>query len=301
MPLDISSGSDTSLRVDGYQSATGEDPQTYYNRVGPRYFETMGIPIVRGRAIDERDVAGTPLAVVINETMARRYWSGRDPIGGRVDFGGGPAVVVGVARDGKYSRLNEEPRSYTYLSLYQNFRPDALLQVRTTGDPGRVAGAIQRELKALDPSLPLFDLRTVEEHLQLSVFIPRMASTMLGLFGALALLLAVVGLYGVVACSVAERTREIGIRVALGATPSSVIWLIVREGLTWSALGLGVGGVLAFGAGLGMRSLVYQGRGADPLILTIVTVVLASAGLFASWVPARRAARIAPVQAMRNS
>jgi putative ABC transport system permease protein len=300
MPLDIGSGSDMSVRIDGYQPRDGQDPHTYYNRVGPRYFETMGIPIVRGRAIDDRDVAGKPIALVVNETMARRYWPGRDPIGSRVDFGSGPAVVIGVARDGKYSRLNEEPRSYTYIALYQYFRPDALVEVRTSGDPTRVLPAIQREIRSLDPALPLFDIRTIEEHMQLSVFIPKMAGTMLGLFGSLALLLAVVGLYSVIACTVAERTREIGIRVALGAGRAEILRLIVGQGMVLTGTGLALGLVLAAGAAQVLKSqLIGLGAG-DAMSFGLTTGVLVAAALAACLIPARRAAALDPLRALRR-
>ena len=164
MPLDIGSGSDMGVVVDGYQAAAGEEIDVHYNRVGPRYFETMGIPLVAGRAIDDRDVEGRQLSVVINETMARA--TGLDSL----RSADGPVRlrardVVGIAQDGKYRQLNEQPRNYMYVPLSQYFRPDALLIVRTAGDPAPVITGIQAQVKELDPNLPLFDVRTIEEHM----------------------------------------------------------------------------------------------------------------------------------------
>ena len=300
MPLDISSGSGMSVDVDGYQPRDGEELHAYYNRVGPRYFETLGIPIVRGRAIDENDVEGKPLAVVINETMAKKYWEGRDRIGSTVRFGEGPATIVGIAKDGKYGRLNESPRNYVYIAVYQYFRPDVQLQVRTAGDPAAVLPAIQAELKKLDPNLPLFDARTVEEHRQLSVFIPTMASTLLGLFGGLALLLAVVGLDSVVACSVAQRTREIGIRMALGAGRAAILGMVLRQGLVLTGVGLAIGMALALGAAHALKSQLLGLTATDPTSFAGTTIVLLVVALAACALPARRASRLDPLTALRR-
>jgi putative ABC transport system permease protein len=301
MPLNIGGGgSDMTVRVDGYQAREGEEVQAYYNRIAPRYFETMGIAIVRGRAIDDRDVEGQPLAVVVNETMAKRYWDGRDPIGSTVHFGSGPATVVGIARDGKYGTLNESPRNYMYVPVYQYFRSDMILQVRTAGSAAAVLPAVQTELRRLDPNLPLFDVRTMEEHLQLSMFIPKMASTLLGLFGVLALLLAVVGLYSVVAYNVAQRTHEIGVRMALGAGRGEIVRMVLRQGMMLTGIGLVIGLGLALGAAQVLRGQLMGLAAADPVSFGVTTAALLSVALAASVVPARRAASLDPVRAMRR-
>lgn len=301
MPLNIGGGgSDMAVRVDGYQMREGEEVGAYYSRVAPRYFETMGIQLVRGRAIDDRDVEGQPLSVVVNETMARRYWEGRDPIGSRLTFGSGPAIVVGIAKDGKYSTLNEAPRNYMYLPVYQSFRPDMILQIRTSGNAAAVLPAVQSELKRLDPNLPLFDVRTMEEHMQLSTFIPRMASTLLGLFGILALLLAVVGLYSVVAFTVSQRTREIGIRMALGANRREILRLVLRQGMLLTATGLAIGIALALGAAHVLESQLLGLAPTDPVSFAATTSALLTAAIAACLIPARRAASLDPLRALRR-
>jgi predicted permease len=272
----------------------------YYTGVGPEYFDTLGVPIVQGRGITARDTEKQPLVAVINETMARRYFKGRDPIGGVLRFGSGPVTVVGVAKDGKYQQLTEAPRGYLYLPVLQNYRPDTLVLVRTAADPAAVLGAVQGEIRELDPSLPLFDVRTVAEHRQISMFIPRMASTLLGLFGALALVLAVVGLYGVIAYTVTQRTHEIGVRVALGAARNDVARLVMRQGLQLAAIGLGVGLLLALGAGRVLSKQLVGVSPADPLSFGGTALVLLLVAALASAIPARRAATLDPLTALRR-
>jgi len=300
LPLDIGSGSDMSVGVDGYVPREGEQMNVYYTRVGPDYFAALGVTIVQGRGITARDVADQPQVAVINETVARRYFEGRNPVGGILRFGSGPVTVVGVARDGKYQQLTESPRSYLYLPVLQNYRPDTLVLVRTSTDPAIVLGAVQREIRALDPTLPLFDVRTLAEHRQLAMFIPRMASTLLGLFGALALVLAVVGLYGVIAYTVTQRTQEIGVRVALGAAQNDVAWLVMRQGLRLAAIGLGVGVVLAFGAGLLLAKQLVGVSPGDPVSFAATAFVLLLVATLASAIPARRAATLDPLVALRR-
>jgi predicted permease len=272
----LGGSSEMGITIDGYTPAVGEDIVPGYNTVGPDYFETMGITIVRGRSIGSRDVDGQPRAVVINETMARRYWAGRDPIGGTVRFDGRSATVVGVARDGKYQRLSEDARNYIYLPVLQNFKPDMVLHVRTDSEPSLVLPSVQATVRGVDANMPLFDVRTFEEHLRISTFVPRMAASMLGLFGLLGLLLAGVGLYGVIAFNAAQRTREIGLRMALGAGRGQVIWLVLRDGFAVASLGIGIGMALAFGAGRLVAKQLTGVSGNDPLSFVGTAVVLAA-------------------------
>ena len=237
---------------------------------------------------------------VINETMARRYWPGRDPIGATIRFGRGPVTIVGVARDGKYSRLSEEPRNYLYLPALQNYRPDLVLHVKTDVEPAVVLPAIRAAVRGMDPNLPLFDVRTIEEHMQISTFIARMAASMLGLFGILGLLLAAVGLYGVIAFNAAQRTREIGLRMALGAGRGQVVWLVLRNGFALTAVGLSTGMALAFGAGRLVAGQLTGVSGADPLSFAGTAILLSIVATVACVLPARRASCLNPLTALRR-
>jgi macrolide transport system ATP-binding/permease protein len=299
MPLDISRGSEMGVDVHGYQPAPNEVVEAAYNRVGPRYFETMGIPIVAGRPLDATDVDGRRVAVVINETMARKYWAGQDAVGRTLDFGAGPATVVGIAKDGKYGQINEAPQNYMYVALAQVFRHDGLLIVRTAGDPAGVIGAIGAEVRKLDPNLPLFDVRTLAEHMQASIFIPRLAGMILTVFGGLALLLAMVGLYSVIAYGVVQRTREIGVRIALGATRHEILGLVVRQGLVLTGIGLVIGTALAALAANALRSQLIGVAPLDPVSFVGAVVLLSVVACAACALPARRAARLDPVRALR--
>lgn len=299
MPLDIGGGSNMTVDVDGYQPHAGEEIDVHYNRVGPGYFETMGIPLVSGRGILMEDTGERQLSVVINETMARKYWPGQDPVGRTVRFGSGPAVVVGVAKDGKYGQLNETPRNYMYVPVAQYFRHDTILIVRTDGDAAAIVPALHAEVKKLDPNLPLFDVRTIAEHMKLSVFIPRLATTLLALFGGLAVLLAVVGLYSVVAYNVAQRTREIGVRLALGASRGQILRLVLRQGMALTVVGLAIGAALSVAAAMGLRSQLMGITPGDPLSFGGTTLLLLCVALLACLVPALRATRLDPVKALR--
>ena len=299
MPLDIGRGSEMSVDIEGYTPAPNEEVDAFYNRVGPSYFDTMGIPIVSGRPLDHRDIDGSQLSVVVNETMAGRYWPGQDPIGRTIRFGAGPAIVVGVATDGKYGQMNEPAQNHMYVPIAQFFRHDAILIVRTDGNSAPVIPALHAEVKKLDPNLPLFDVRPVSEHLKLAVFIPRLASTVLGLFGVLALLLAIVGLYSVVALGVAQRTREIGVRVAMGATRRDILRLVLRQGMKLTIIGLAAGLALSVAAAQALRSQLIGVGPTDIISFAGTSTVLLVVALLACAIPARRAARLDPVRALR--
>jgi predicted permease len=300
MPLDLGGSSDMTVDVEGYTPREGEEVMAYCNHVGPGYFETMGIPVLKGRGITARDTAGQPAVAVINERMAQRYWAGRDPIGATIRFGRGPVTIVGVARDGKYSRLSEVPRNYLYLPALQNYRPDMVLHVKTDADPALVLPAVRAAVRQLDPNLPLFDVRTVGEHMRISTFIARMAASMLGAFGLLGLLLAGVGLYGVIAFNAAQRTREIGLRMALGAGRGQVMWLVLRDGVSLVAIGITAGMALAFGAGRLVAGQLTGVSGADPASFAGTALVLAGTAVIACLLPAMRASALNPLTALRR-
>ena len=301
LPLDLSAGSDMGFKVQGYDARNDEELSAYYNRVAPDYFQAMGIEIVSGRAIGPQDLEGRELVAVVNETMAQRYWGSRDPIGGVIEFGDGPVRVIGVARDGKYSRLNEQPRNYMYLPLFQFYRPDVTLVVRTAeSNSAGILATLQSRLRAIDPNVPLFDVRTLGEHLRLHQFIPRMASTMLALFGGLALLLAVVGIYSVIAFSVTQRAREIGIRMALGAGRQAVVRMVMRQGLAIVLVGLVIGLGLAVVAGRLLSGQLTGISPLDPVSYAGTAAGLLTIALLACLLPARRAAAMDPLASLRR-
>jgi predicted permease len=300
IPLDISSGSDQGFSVDGYDARPDEEMTAYYNRVGPGYFETMGVDIVDGRGFTRRDTAGAPLVAVINETMARRYFGGRSAVGRTIRYGQGPVTIVGVARDGKYQSLTEAPKNYMYLPVLQSYWPALVLHVRTAGEPLAVLPAVTREVQRLNPAIPLFDVRTIEEHRRIAAFIPRMASVLLALFGGLALLLAVVGLYGVVAFAVTQRTREIGVRIALGASRREVVGLVLGQGVAVAGIGIVIGVALAAGAGRLLRAQLIGTSALDPVSFAGTAIVLLVVAAAACAVPASRAARLEPLSALRR-
>jgi macrolide transport system ATP-binding/permease protein len=300
LPLDASPNSNMSVEIPGYELAKGEEIAASYSRVGPGFFDAMGIPIVGGRGIDERDSATSELAVVINETMARKYFRGRDAVGARLRYGRGPAHVVGVARDGKYLRLSEEPRNYMYVPITQFYRPEVSLVVRSASDAARIVGAVRAEIARLDPNLPLFDVRTVDEYRQFSRFIPRMASILLGAFGFLALLLAAVGLYSVIAFAAAQRTHEIGVRLALGADRRDVVRLVLRQGVAVTAAGIVTGSALAFVATRLVADQLIGVSHADPASWGFTIGMLVLVSLTACAVPALRAASLDPLKALRR-
>ena len=299
VPLGIFGTSSAGVTIDGYTPKADEEVNIVYNIVGPRYFETMRIPMVEGREFSNQDTRESSRTLIINQTMAERYWQGREALGGRVRIGKEDYSVVGIAKDSKYGQLNEVPTPYMYMALDQNFASAAVLHVRSAAQPATVLSAVREIVRTLDPNLPLFDARTMHEHLRTAVFAQRMAANLLGVMGILAVVLAAVGLYGVIAYAVSQRTQEMGIRLALGAAPGDVLKMVVRQGLVLTTVGLGVGLVLAFAATGFMRSLLPGITPRDPLTFIAVPAALLVVALIASLIPARRAGSIDPVVALR--
>jgi predicted permease len=301
VPLGLGQGR-RGLQVEGYRRREGEDMEFYYSVVGPRYFETMGIRLVRGRGFTDADRPGAPAVVVVNEAFAKRFWGDADPIGKRISRNGenGPWIeVVGLARNGKYLSITESPRPFVYYPQLQ--MPDGItLHVRTTGDPLRLVGAARREVATVAPTWMIERPRTLEENIGASLLPQRIAAGLLGAFGVVALLLAAVGLYGVVAFAVAQRTREIGIRVALGAQSGEVLGLMLRQGLTLAGIGLLVGVPLAFVVARLVSGFLIGTSVADPVVFGGAAGLLGFVTLLASYVPARRASKVDPMAALRS-
>src|SRR6266404_3238245 len=258
----------TTIYIEG-QSATGSSdlPVAVLNEISPNYFRTMEIPL-RGRDFSERDNKDESRVAIVNETFARRFFPGRDAIGRRFNFSGPDKPyweVIGVAADGKYNSLGEDPKAAFYRPLLRDYSTNATLVARTVGDPQSVLAALRSELQRLDPTLPLYNVQTLSDHMSVPLFPFRMAAIVIGSFGVLAIVLAAIGIYGVMSYVVVGRTREIGVRIALGAARRDVLLLIVRQGMTLAVLGLGIGLLIAFGVAQFLSKLLFGVSPVDPL------------------------------------
>lgn len=297
VPLGLGS-QQNGVSVPGYEPVPGENMSIDYNIVGPGYFETLGVPLRSGRTFVPSDESGEPV-IVVNERMAERFWSGEDPVGRTLNSDSRDWRVIGVVGDGKYRSLGEEPLSYMYFPTGQHFAGAMTLHVRATGDPLALAGPVQAEIRSMDADLPVLQLETMESHLGLTLLPARLAGGVLGLFGVLGLLLSAVGLYGVMAYTVSQRAREIGIRVALGAERRQVLGMMLVQGGRLVAVGAAVGLLGAGAAARLVEGLLYGVPGVDPLTFGVVPLLLGAVGLLATWLPARRAAGVDPVRVLR--
>ena len=276
---------------------------TYLNTVGTRYFETLRIPLVRGREFTDADRAGAAPVVVVNEAFARANWPEGDALGRRLTTGdaSGPfATVVGVVRDAKYVSRGEAPRPTLYFPFAQNYGGEATVHVRTDGDPAALVRPVAERVEALDPLLPFTGARPMAADMELSLLPARFGAWLLGVFGGLALLLASVGIYGVVTYAVAQRTREIAIRAALGARRGPLLRLVVADSMRWTAIGVAIGLPVALLVGRLARGLLYGVGAADPAVLLGAPLLLVALTALASFIPARRATRVDPMVALRT-
>jgi predicted permease len=302
LPLDAYN-EDTSVRVEGYMPRSNhESTVAGFSQVAPRYFETMGTRLVAGRAIDERDTESGRRVSVINETMARRYWQTPEKALGRrfaITRDGPWIQVAGVAKDGKYMTFGESPVPYFFLPLAQNYRGRVTFLVRSEESPDSLMAAIRQEVKHADASLPIYGVRTMPQFLNRIVSVYDMGAWLVGTFAVAALLLAAVGIYGVLHFAVTRRTREIGIRMALGAARDDVVRLILVRSMVFVGAGLvlGISGALAAGRLTG--ALLADVSPADPLTFFAVALIFCLVALIASAIPARRASRIDPMEAVR--
>ncbi|MEW6209428.1 MAG: ABC transporter permease [Acidobacteriota bacterium] len=299
LPLGFGGLSSFSIAIDGYTPRADENMNIDYNEVAPGYFHTMSIRLVEGREFTSEDNEKSHAVIIINQTMARRFWPGESAIGKRIRRGSGSLEVVGVARDGKYRSLSEEPRSFMYMPLLQNYRSQVTIVARAAGNVTGAISSIREAMREMDANLPLYDTMTMREHLAASVFVQNIAATFLSIFGALALTLATVGLYSVMAYTVSQRTHEIGIRIALGAGSRDVLRLVAGQGMKIALAGVGAGLVGAFAVTRFLSSLLYEVSASDPLTFAGIAALLAGVALAACFVPARRAMKIDPVIALR--
>jgi predicted permease len=271
------------------------------NQVGAGYFETLGIPILRGRAFTEADGAGAPMVAVVNQTMARTLWPDQDAVGQRFRCFGEDWIleVVGVARDAKYFTIGEEPQPFFYLPLAQHRSSAVTLHVRAKGDPASALGAVRAQVQSLDPRMPVTNALTAGQLFDQALWAPRMAAALLAAFGLLALLLAAVGVHGVVSCSVSDRTAEFGIRLAMGARPAEVLAMVVRQTVVTASIGAGAALLAAYAASRSLGNLLIGVGAGDPVTFGGTLAVILAASVAASAWPAWRASRIDPLVALK--
>jgi macrolide transport system ATP-binding/permease protein len=299
-PLGYGSYSESPIAVDGYQPPPEEQPTVEYNEVGPDYFVTMGIPLVSGREFTRADDEKAALVAVVNETMAGRYWRGKDPIGERVQVKGRWMRVVGMAKDSKYQSVRETPKPFFYVPWRQNFSVGGGLYVRTPLSPETMATALAREVHALDGNLAPYEMITMQEQVDRSTSAQMVAVTLVGILGGLALLLAAIGLYGVMSYAVSQSARELGLRMALGADESNVWRLVMSRGLGLVAGGVLLGAAVALALTRLLGNLLYKVSPRDPLAFGAAFSVMTIAALAACFLPALRATRTDPARALRE-
>jgi putative ABC transport system permease protein len=292
------------MRIKGQLEGEVDDRSVGIQSVGPDYFKTLRVPLLRGRTFDEQDRAGAKLVAIINESTARKFWPDQDPIGKELwvsigwdknEYG----EVVGIVGDVKYGKVEEGFKPQVYLPYTQPTEPASFVLARTTDDPTRIVSAIRREILTLDQNVPIFDIRTMEDRSADATSRTRFSALLLGIFSSLALALAAVGTYGVMANAVAGRTREIGVRMALGAQPRNVLALVMRDGImvTGAGVALGIAGALAATRVLG--SQLYGIETTDAPTFAAVSMLFAAVALLASYIPARRAMKVDPMVALR--
>jgi predicted permease len=299
-PLGYGTYSSTPIAVDGYQAPPEEQPAIDYNQVGPRYFATLGIPLLAGREFARTDDENAPPVAIVNRTMMTRYWGGQDPVGRRLQINGRWARVVGVAADSKYESMRETSRPFFYVPLRQDFARAAILNIRTNQPLPSMLAALTRGVHALDPNLALFEMITLQEQVNRSTSPQLVAVMLVSILGGLALVLAGVGLYGVMSYSVAQSSRELGMRMALGAGAANLLRLVISRGLQLTAGGLLFGTIAALVLTRLLGELLYGVNPHDPWIFASALVVMTLTGVSACLLPAWRASRTDPARVLRN-
>src|SRR5271170_4292178 len=305
LPMLADSNSSSNITVQGYNAQEDEDMNVDQNWVGPNFLATMGIPLLNGREFSEADAGTSPKVAIINEAMARRFFAGRNPIGLRFGFGGGKDVkldteIVGVVKDSKNVDVKKVTRPFAFLPYSQSEHfGNATFYARTNQNPEALTSTVRNLIAAFDANLPVYGVKTLTAQVDEIMFTDRLVTIFSLCLGLLASLLAAIGLYGVMAYVVARRTREIGIRMALGATQKNVAWMILREILGMLAAGLCIGLIAAYGIGKVVESLLFGVKAGDPIVFVIAAGLLIAVALLAGWLPSRKAANVDPMVALR--
>jgi putative ABC transport system permease protein len=299
-PFSFIEYSSSPISVDGYKAASDEQLSVEYDEVGPDYFTTLGIPLISGREFTRADDETAAPVAVVNEVMAARYWRGENPVGKRLKVRDRWMLVVGLVKTAKYSNFTEAPEAFFYVPLRQNFSAASGLHIRTQSDTATMAAALAREVHALDPNLAAYATITMREQMDRMTSSQRIAVILLGVFGGLAMILAAIGLYGVMSYAVSQSTHELGLRMALGASPISLLRLVLSEGMTLTAGGVALGVVAAMGLTRVLGTLLFQVNPRDLQVFGLALVVMIAAAMAACLLPAWRATRIDPVRALRD-
>lgn len=301
LPLSIGSDTNDVYPEGEARPAAGDLLEAITKNVGPDYFAAAGTPLVAGREFTVNDKEGAPQVAVINETFAQAFWPGQNAVGKRFHDGGETLVeVAGVARNGKYQSYGEDPKLAVFFPLAQRYSSSATLIARTKEDPKSAMASVRNEVHLLDANLPVYDVKTLQEHLQLPLFPLHAAAAAVGSFGIVALILAAIGIYGVMAYSVSQRTQEIGIRMALGARTMDVWAMVLRHGIGITVAGMILGLLCAFGLARVVTNLLYGVSATDPVTFILISLLLGIVALVACVIPARRATRVDPVIAIKN-
>ena len=301
VPLGFHYGAWEDLQIQGYVPGPSENMKIFRNLVAPGYFDVMRIPLVEGRDFTGHDDDKSLPVMIVNREFLRRFLPDQNPIGRKVNGWGRWFTIVGVVKDSKYHTLTESPQPYFYIPIRQVFRPEmgVTFHVRTAGAPEAAAGMVRQAVQAIDPNVAMFDAMPMTQSMQASLFGQKVAASLLSVLGGIALLLAAVGLYGVMAYSITQRTQEIGIRMALGARPLSVIWLAVGSGMSFALAGLAIGLIATIILARLAAAALIGVSPADPVIYAGVAAFLGAVSALASWIPALRAARVDPVVCLR--
>jgi predicted permease len=313
MPVTFMGGSRSSIEIEGYQPGADEDMQIAAVLAGPRYFTNMRVPFVQGRDFEERDREGAPCVAVVNEAFGERYFRGSNSLGKHLmKYGGTPTAprvpceVVGVIHDDAWQSLEKQVHPFYALALQQSERKQFTVVVGSaSGDPGSLIGAVRNTIRELDPKIPLADVQTLGDYFSVGLYPFRMLAVVMGGCGLMALLLASLGIYGIISYSVAQRTRELGIRLALGALPKDILRMVIGQGMIVVIVGLGIGLLLSLALTRLMTSSLLEIElplpvsATDPLTFAGVTILLAVVALLACYIPARRATKVEPIEALR--